>query len=213
MANRHYSLLDHLIMTIDTGMRTLMIAPKTMRTTPVSSKNKDELTDEDRKLSGALMRINHTGEICAQALYTGQAFAASSGELKKKLLSAAKEETDHLAWCQQRLTELNDHTSYLNPLWYMGALSIGIIAGAINDKWSLGFVVETERQVERHLTSHLEKLPANDLQSRAILNQMCQEEIQHANDAKNQGAIELPGFVKTIMKMMSGVMTTTAYYI
>jgi ubiquinone biosynthesis monooxygenase Coq7 len=177
------------------------------------------LSEAQKRLSAALMRVNHVGEICAQALYTSQALAARLGpgdlaareKLARHLEAAGQEETDHLAWCKQRLDELGDRTSLLNPLWFAGAFGLGLIAGRLGSKVSLGFVVETERQVEAHLDSHLDRLPAHDHASRAIVAQMKDDEIRHAQDAQHAGAAELPTPVKVAMKLAGKVMTTIAH--
>lgn len=213
MSDQNYSLLDRVLIAIDNGIRTVCATPNAARPSPAQEEHESDLTQEQRKHSAALMRINHTGEVCAQALYYGQAAASSSEQIKNTMLTAAQEETDHLGWCQERIQELNSHVSYLNPLWYLGSFTIGLIAGAISDKWSLGFVVETERQVEQHLKDHLQKLPTSDNKSRLILEQMCLEEAHHATVATSAGAIELPYGVKKLMKAMSKVMTTVTYYI
>jgi ubiquinone biosynthesis monooxygenase Coq7 len=171
-----------------------------------------ELSDSERRESAALMRINHVGEVCAQALYTGQSLASRDPALQAKLSEASREETDHLAWTQQRLDELNDRPSLLNPLWYAGSFAIGFAAGKLGgDKISLGFVVETERQVEAHLQTHMEKLPAADTPSRAIVATMKADEMAHAQMAMKAGAVELPAPVKLMMKMAAKLMTTIAY--
>jgi ubiquinone biosynthesis monooxygenase Coq7 len=171
-----------------------------------------ELSDSERRESAALMRINHVGEVCAQALYTGQSLASRDPALQAKLSEASREETDHLAWTQQRLDELNDRPSLLNPLWYAGSFAIGFAAGKLGgDKISLGFVVETERQVEAHLQTHMEKLPAADTPSRAIVATMKADEMAHAQMAMKAGAVELPAPVKSMMKMAAKLMTTIAY--
>ncbi len=159
------------------------------------------------------MRVNHVGEVCAQALYTAQALSTSDPVLKKQLEAAAQEETDHLAWTAERLQELGDRPSLLNPLWYAGAFTLGLVAGRLGDRRSLGFVVETERQVERHLQSHLERLPAGDHASRAIVAQMKVDEAAHAQQALTAGAVELPASAKTLMGAAARVMTTTAHFI
>jgi ubiquinone biosynthesis monooxygenase Coq7 len=170
------------------------------------------LTEQERRQSGAMMRVNHVGEVCAQALYTGQALACKSPALRRQLAEASREETDHLAWTQQRLHDLNDRASWLNPLWYAGAFAIGFAAGKLGgDTVSLGFVVETERQVEDHLQSHMHLLPAADLASRAIVTQMKADEISHAQMALKAGAVELPAPVKTLMQVAAKVMTTVAH--
>jgi 3-demethoxyubiquinol 3-hydroxylase len=157
------------------------------------------------------MRVNHVGEVCAQALYQAQALTARSPQLREQMLAAAREETDHLAWTQERLRELNDRPSWLNPLWYAGSFAIGLVAGRLGDAASLGFVVETERQVEAHLASHLERLPVGDAASRAIVNQMKQDEARHADEALAAGAAPMPEPVKWLMKASARVMTTVAH--
>jgi ubiquinone biosynthesis monooxygenase Coq7 len=159
------------------------------------------------------MRINHVGEVCAQALYQGQATTARLDTVRDKMERAAQEENDHLAWCEQRLEELDSHKSYMNPLWYAGSFAIGAAAGMAGDKWSLGFVVETERQVVRHLEKHLGRLPAQDEKSRAILEQMKVDEAHHATTALQAGGAELPAPIKTAMRISSKLMTTLAYKI
>ncbi len=210
---KNYSGLDRFIMTIDNGLRTLCKKAVASRSSPAQHLSESTLPNELQKKSAALMRINHTGEVCAQALYYGQAIVANTSQLRTSLLNAAQEETDHLAWCEDRIVELNSRTSYLNPLWYLGSFSLGLICGAISDRWSLGFVVETERQVEQHLKEHLLELPRDDQKSRAILEKMCEEEAQHATVALGAGAMELPGVVKAMMRVMSKVMTKTTYYL
>ena len=169
------------------------------------------LTAEDKRLAGALMRVNHVGEICAQALYQSQALATRDPELRAHFEEAAREEMDHLAWTRQRLDELGDRPSLLNPLWYAGAFALGMVMGRVSDRTSLGFVVETERQVEAHLDAHLEDLPAEDLRSRAILEQMKADEARHANEAEAAGARTLPFPIPGLMAMASKVMKTVAY--
>jgi ubiquinone biosynthesis monooxygenase Coq7 len=172
------------------------------------------MTDAERREAAALMRVNHVGEVCAQALYTGQALACQSPALRAQLDEASREETDHLAWTKQRLDDLNDRPSLLNPLWYAGAFAIGYAAGKLGgDKVSLGFVVETERQVEAHLQSHMDRLPAADSASRAIVSQMKADEIAHAQMAQKAGAVELPAPVKALMQAAAKVMTTVAHRI
>lgn len=170
-----------------------------------------DASDEDRRLSAALMRVNHVGEVCAQALYQAQALTARSPQLREQMLAAAREETDHLAWTQQRLKELHDRPSLLNPLWYAGSFAIGLVAGRLGDAASLGFVVETERQVEAHLASHLDRLPETDLASRAIVEQMKADEARHAEDALAAGATPMPEPMKWVMRAAAKVMTTVAH--
>lgn len=169
------------------------------------------LTDEQRRLSGALMRVNHVGEVCAQALYQAQALTARTPELRQQMLHAAQEELDHLAWTQQRLRQLDDRPSLLNPLWYAGAFAIGLAAGRAGDAVSLGFVVETERQVEEHLMGHLDRLPPQDQASRAVVDQMRQDEARHGRQAREAGAAELPAPVQAVMRAAAKVMTSTAH--
>ena len=173
----------------------------------------DALTPEERRLSGALLRVNHVGEVCAQALYQGQALAARTSALRQQLNAAAREEVDHLAWTAERLRELGDRPSLLNPLWYAGAFAIGLAAGRAGDRWSLGFVVETERQVEQHLASHLDRLPPGDAVSRAIVAQMQEDEVRHARQADETGARPLPWPVRGAMRAVAKLMTTTAHYV
>lgn len=205
---------DALILAADSALRTLWAEPRASRPTPMAAAAELELTDAERREAGALMRVNHVGEVCAQALYTGQALACKDPALRAQLAEASREETDHLAWTQQRLKDLKDRPSLLNPLWYAGAFAIGYAAGKLGgDKVSLGFVVETERQVEAHLQSHMDRLPAADSASRAIVSQMKADEMAHAQMAMKAGAVELPGPVKSLMQMASKVMTTVAHRI
>ena len=205
-------MMNALILATDSALRTLFAEPRASRPNPAAKVADLELSDAERRQSGALMRINHVGEVCAQALYTGQALACQSPALRTQLAEASREETDHLAWTQQRLHDLNDRPSWLNPLWYAGAFAIGFAAGKLGgDKVSLGFVVETERQVEAHLQSHMDLLPASDLASRAIVSAMKADEIAHAQMAQQAGAVELPAPVKSLMQAAAKVMTTVAH--
>jgi 3-demethoxyubiquinol 3-hydroxylase len=205
-------MMNALILATDSALRTLFAEPRASRPNPAANVADLELNDADRRQSGALMRINHVGEVCAQALYTGQALACQSPALRDQLAEASREETDHLAWTQQRLQDLNDRPSWLNPLWYAGAFAIGFAAGKLGgDKVSLGFVVETERQVEAHLQSHMDLLPASDLASRAIVSAMKADEIAHAQMAQQAGAVELPAPIKSLMQAAAKVMTTVAH--
>lgn len=172
-----------------------------------------ELTQAERREAGALMRVNHVGEVCAQALYTAQAAVTRDPKLRAHFDEAAREETDHLAWTQQRIEELGAHASALNPLWYLGAFGLGLVAGRLGDPLSLGFVAETERQVEAHLDGHLDRLPAGDTASRAVVTQMKLDEARHAAQAWSAGAQELPAPVKALMRLASRVMTTVAHRI
>lgn len=213
MSIRRYSFLDKVVITLDNGIRSLFSQPIASRHNPAVAEPESALSEQERNNSTALMRINHSGEICAQALYYGQALVAKSKVTEEALLKAANEETDHLAWCQERINELKGRTSYLNPLWYTGSLSLGLLAGLLHDKWSLGFVVETERQVEKHLHSHLATIAPQDARSKAILTQMCEDEAHHATVAMGAGAVELPSIIKTTMQFMSKIMTKTTYYL
>ena len=205
--------IDALLTAADTALRTLLAPPRAAQPTPRPAAPDRELTPEDKRLSAALMRVNHVGEVCAQALYTAQALTTPNPALRAHFTRACAEETDHLAWTQQRLDELGSRTSALNPLWYAGAFGIGLLAGRLGNAVSLGFVVETERQVEAHLMSHMDRLPAGDMASRAIVTQMAADEVKHAVDAQKAGAAELPGPVKELMRAAAKVMTTTAHYI
>lgn len=215
MTTRHYSPLDALLVAANDALQTVFgSAPVSARTNPAAAHAPNEtLTDTEKRHAASLMRINHAGEIAAQALYQGQALTARESQVQEKMAHAAQEENDHLAWCQERLTELNSRKSLLTPAWYAGSFAIGALAGAAGDKWSLGFVVETERQVIRHLDEHLQKLPTQDARSQAILRQMRDDEAKHATMALAAGAAELPYPVKKLMTAVSKVMTTTAYWI
>ena len=203
---------DALILAADSALRTLLAEPRASRPTPAPTAPCTELNDAERREAAALMRVNHVGEVCAQALYTGQMLASRDPALQSKLAEASREETDHLAWTAQRLQELKDRPSLLNPLWYAGAFAIGFAAGKLGgDRLSLGFVVETESQVEAHLNSHMERLPAGDAASRAIVAQMKDDEVAHARMAERAGAVALPGPVKGLMRMAAKVMTTVAH--
>ena len=206
-------LIDRILIAADNALRTLSGADHASRPSPAVEPQTNALAESDRRLSGALMRVNHVGEVCAQALYNAQALSTRDPLLKRKFEHAARDETDHLAWTQQRLEELGAHRSWLNPLWYAGSFGIGLLAGRAGDAMSLGFVVETERQVEQHLESHLSALPANDQRSQAIVRQMKDDEARHAADARLAGAAELPTPVRWAMRAAAKVMTTTAHYI
>jgi len=206
-------MIDRFLTTFDSALRTVFASHNAAQPCPTVPGDATELSDPDKKDAGALMRVNHVGEVCAQALYTAQAFTTKNEALRAHFLKAGAEETDHLAWTEQRLKELGDRPSYLNPLWYAGAFGIGLIAGRLGDRVSLGFVVETENQVEAHLESHLSRLPAGDHASRAIVAQMKDDEARHALDAKELGAIDLPSPVKGLMSAVAKVMTTVAHRI
>jgi len=208
--------LDQLISELDHGLKTLFTPPRSSFLSPAHNKNIPdlELTQTEIKKSASLMRVNHTGEVCAQALYRGQAFLAKNPETKFYLLEAAQEENNHLAWCQERLDNLNQaHTSYLNPFWYFSSWLIGFCAAKISDPISLGFVVETENQVIKHLSKHLLALPSADLKSREVLLQMKKDEAHHATNALSKGAAPLPQLIKKLMQAQSKIMTTTALFI
>mgnify|MGYP003465481616 CR=1 FL=1 len=204
---------DKLIATFDKGIRTLFATSVAARPRPDAALEEPALDDASKHHAAALMRINHVGEVCAQALYSGQALTSRNPQIVSALKHAADEETDHLAWCEARINELGGRKSLLNPLWYAGSFTLGAIAGAIGDKWNLGFLEETEQQVSAHLQNHLSQLDETDIKTRTIINQMQQEEIAHANTANQLGASELPAPIKTGMKFASKIMTNTAYYI
>lgn len=205
--------LDHALNTADGALRTLFAKPHASRACPTVPAQTTELSTGDKALSGALMRVNHVGEVCAQALYAAQALGTRDPVLRKHFLDASREEGDHLAWTKNRLDELGARPSLLNPLWYAGAFGLGLLASRLGDRLSLGFVVETERQVEAHLASHLAHLPEGDHESRAIVAQMKDDEAQHARAAENAGALQLPAPVRLMMRSASKVMTTIAHRI
>ena len=206
--------IDRLILEFDTALRSMVGGANAHRPAPGSDAlSNSGLDAAERKHAAGLMRVNHVGEVCAQALYQSQKLVARNPEIQEMLEHSGQEEMDHLAWCEIRLQELGSHTSYLNPLWYAGSFAIGLAAGLAGDKWSLGFVAETEKQVENHLESHLEKLPKEDQRSRAIVDQMRIDEIAHGQAAKNAGGANLPKPIQKIMQAISKVMTTTAYKI
>lgn len=206
--------LDLTILEFDRALRAIVGVTPMRRPVPISDiEDKTVLTEEERKHAAGLMRVNHVGEVCAQALYQSQKLTGKSEDVRSQLDHAALEEEDHLAWCAKRLEDLNSRPSLLNPLWYLGSFAIGTVAGLAGDRWSLGFVVETERQVEKHLDGHLQELPAKDYASRAIVEQMRADEIAHGEMAKKAGGSELPKVVTKAMEMVSRVMTKTAYKI
>ena len=211
---RHFTPIDNLLMQVDTGLRTLFGKPSvTERPNPEEAVAEGELSATEKVLAGRLMRINHSGEVAAQGLYQGQALTAKLPEVREKMERAAQEENDHLAWCEQRIHELGTHTSYLNPLWYLGSVAIGASAGLAGDKWSLGFVAETERQVVHHLDSHLTQVAEQDNKSRAILEQMKEDEGHHATVAIQAGGAELPAPIKKFMSLTSKVMTKSVFWL
>ena len=206
--------VDRFIIEFDTALRSVVGGANAGRPTPgVESGANAALDSDQRKHAAGLMRVNHVGEVCAQALYQSQKLVARDSEIKEMLDHSGQEELDHLAWCETRLKELGSHTSYLNPLWFAGSFAIGLAAGLAGDKWSLGFVAETEKQVENHLASHLKTLPEEDHRSRAIVNQMRLDEIEHGQAALHAGGVTLPEPIQKVMQAMSKVMTTTAYKI
>lgn len=214
IAQRHYSPLDRLLMNVDIGLRTLLGNPiPTDRPNPADGLPEAELSDAERREAMRLMRVNHTGEVCAQALYQGQALTARSDEVRELMQQSAAEENDHLIWCRQRVEELGGRVSVLNPLFYLGSLAIGAAAGLAGDKWSLGFLAETERQVEDHLDGHLQRLPETDQKTRAIVEQMKVDERKHATTALHAGGAELPFPIRQAMRLASKVMTKSTYWI
>ena len=204
---------DDIVISFDRALRTLAGLATTSRPVPGAGMPDAELTAEERRSAAGMMRVNHTGEVCAQALYAAQALVARDPETRKSLAQAAREEEEHLAWTQARLAELDDRVSLLNPLWYAGSFAIGVAAGLAGDRVNLGFVVETERQVEEHLTGHIESLPATDARSRAIVEQMRDDEARHGAMAQAAGAADLPLPVKGLMRLAAGVMKAIAYRI
>lgn len=204
--------LDEVIICFDKALRTLTVPAQSARALPGENLQEGELNETEMCFSAALMRVNHSGEICAQALYEGQALTARDGSVQQALQKAATEETEHLAWTERRIEELGGRKSLLNPLWYGSSFALGALAGLLGDKWNLGFLAETEHQVERHLEQHLQRLPQQDLKSRAILEQMKSDEASHATTAISHGAAELPPPVKLAMRLASKVMTKTAFW-
>ncbi len=204
---------DRFIIEFDRALRTLCAPAATVREVPGNRAAESALSQAEKAHAAALMRVNHVGEICAQALYQGQALTSRQEHVRRALEQAAREETEHLAWTELRLAELGSRTSLLNPLWYLGALAIGVVAGKLGDDWSLGFLAETERQVEAHLDSHLSELPEQDARSRAIVAQMRRDEIAHAETAVHLGARELPPPAIAAMRLAARAMTQTAYYV
>ena len=214
MSTRNYTLPDRLIMHLDTGLRTVFGRPRvTERPNPAADIPEANLSDAERELAGRLMRINHAGEVAAQGLYEGQALTAKLPEVREKMERAALEENDHLAWCETRIAELGSHKSYLNPFWYAGSLTIGALAGLAGDRWSLGFVNETEKQVVRHLDEHLSRISEKDRKTRAILEQMKVDEAHHATTALHAGGAPLPWPIRRVMRLTAKVMTGVAYWV
>jgi len=215
METRRYSPLDHLVMNVDQALRTLAGKPLvTERPNPAQAcEDEAELSEAEKDESIRLMRVNHCGEVAAQALYQGQALTARLDAVRERMESAAAEENDHLDWCEQRVGELGGRLSLLNPVWYLGSFAIGAAAGVAGDKWSLGFVAETEAQVIEHLDDHLQRISEKDVKSRAILGQMKVDEAKHGATAKRAGGAELPQPVRRLMKLVAQIMTSTAYRI
>ena len=214
MEKRQYSKLDNIIMQIDAVLRdSSKSSEHSTREYPGDLYPHSDLNEQEKRHVSGLMRINHAGEISAQALYKAQAMTAIDDELKDTMKQSAYEESSHLKWCERRLDELGGRTSYLSPIWYFGSFGIGVVAGCFGDKLNLGFIAETEYQVVKHLDSHLEQLPKNDERSRAILEQMRKDELHHAKTAETSGAKNLPKEVRFIMTLVSKIMTKTAYYI
>ncbi|HSS65754.1 MAG TPA: 2-polyprenyl-3-methyl-6-methoxy-1,4-benzoquinone monooxygenase [Gammaproteobacteria bacterium] len=214
MLSRRYSTADRMIINLDRAVRSIQgLASGSGRPSPARTQSAEEMTSRDRRTSAALMRVNHAGEVAAQALYHGQALTARDPELRRAMAQSAREEDDHLRWCRQRLDELGGRTSFLDPFWYAGALTFGAAAGLAGDRVNLGFLAETEHQVVAHLEDHLCRLPESDVRSRAVLEQMREDEAAHARSAEDRGAVELPPLVKRAMRFASRVMTGTAYYV
>ncbi|MCU7921369.1 MAG: 2-polyprenyl-3-methyl-6-methoxy-1,4-benzoquinone monooxygenase [Candidatus Thiodiazotropha sp. (ex Dulcina madagascariensis)] len=214
MTERQFNPADRLLIGLDKAMRTLFGRPQTTeRVNPAKDLFEADLSDQERDLTARLMRINHTGEVCAQALYQGQALTAKLPEVRDSMERAAQEENDHLNWCETRLIELDNRKSLLNPLWYTGSFMVGAAAGLAGDKWSLGFVAETEHQVEDHLNDHLGRIPKQDEKSQAILEQMKEDEAHHATLALEAGGATLPAPIKMAMKLTSKLMTKSVYYL
>ena len=206
-------MIDKFIIAFDKGLRTVFAPAQSLRAMPGDELPEAQLDETQRRHAASLMRVNHSGEVCAQALYQGQALTARDSGAREALERAAQEETEHLAWTERRIAELGGTRSVLNPLWYAGSFAIGAAAGLLGDKWNLGFLAETERQVVTHLQGHLEKLPAEDARSRAVVEQMRDDEAKHATSALAHGGAELPAPVKCAMRASSKVMTGTAYWL
>ncbi|MBI1398108.1 MAG: 2-polyprenyl-3-methyl-6-methoxy-1,4-benzoquinone monooxygenase [Betaproteobacteria bacterium] len=207
------TLVDRLIVAFDSGIRTIAAPAHSTRAHPDAAVADPELSDSQRRLSAALMRVNHTGEVCAQALYQGQALTARDADVRAILEDAAREETDHLAWTEQRIAELGGSKSVLNPAFFAGSFLLGAVSGLAGDRWNLGFLAETERQVEGHLEDHLSRLPAEDAKSRTIVTEMREDEARHARTATEHGGAELPAPLRAAMKLASRIMTRSTYYV
>lgn len=207
------NLIDRVITEFDQGLRTVLAEAQSLRPFPDRDKSETQLSDSEKRHAAALMRINHSGEVCAQALYNGQALTARNPVTEAALREASQEETEHLAWCEKRIKELGSHKSFLNPVFYAGSFALGAFAGALGDKWNLGFLAETENQVGKHIEGHLKRLPEQDEKSRAILEQMKIDEAKHATTALTHGGAQLPLPVKLAMHLSSKIMTKTTYWI
>lgn len=203
--------IDNLIIETDKVLRTLFASQSSVRPHPDEGLADTELCEDERRHVAGLMRVNHSGEVCAQALYQGQALTSRDPTVRDALREAAHEEVEHLAWTEQRLRELGSHTSFLNPLWYAGSLALGVLAGKLGDRWNLGFLAETEKQVTAHLESHLDRLPDSDAKSAAIIRQMAIDEASHAQTAESLGAAQFPPLVKSLMQQTSKLMTGLSY--
>ena len=213
MDTRRISPLDRFITGLDQALRTVCAPTHSERASPAAGVSETDISAQQKAAAARLMRVNHAGEVAAQALYRGHALSAASPTVRAQMERAAREESDHLAWCEQRVHALGSHTSIFNPLWYAGSFALGVVTGLAGDKWSLGFVAETERQVVQHLQGHLARLPEADTQSRAILEQIRVDEAEHATQAVAAGAAELPPPVKALMRLTAQVMTRTAYWV
>lgn len=214
MTTRNFSPIDRALINLDQAVRTLFGRPQTTeRPNPAAGIADTQFSEKERKHTARLMRINHTGEVCAQALYQGQALTARVPDVQRSMKRSALEENDHLHWCETRIEELGDRKSLLNPLWYAGSFTLGALAGLAGDKWSLGFVAETERQVESHLDGHLAEIPSTDEKTRTVLEEMKADEIHHAEVAKAAGGVSLPGPIKLAMRLTSQVMTRSVYWV
>jgi len=207
------TMIDQLIGHVDRGLKACFGVHAAARPYPADEVPTAVMSMSQRRHAAGLMRVNHVGEVCAQALYQGQALTARDADVKISMQQAAAEEVDHLCWCEQRLRELDSHTSYLNPLWYLGALSIGVVAGLAGDQWNLGFVAETERQVVKHLEEHVQQLPRPDQKSRAVVLQMRDDEAKHATMAVTAGAVLLPEWIQSGMRVAAKLMTRLAYWL
>ncbi|SVC31740.1 uncharacterized protein METZ01_LOCUS284594 [marine metagenome] len=213
MGVRNFTTTDVFFLLADDALTTLFGRPRTTgRENPGATVDEGQLSSFEKAQSARLMRVNHSGEVCAQALYRSQALTARSDALKKRMVQAAREENDHLRWCEDRIETLGGKKSLLNPIWYAGSFALGAVAGLIGDRWNLGFLAETEHQVEKHLEGHLDRLPESDARSRAVVRQMKEDELSHATSALQAGAAELPDPIKNWMRLTSRVMTKTSHW-